>query len=155
MKYEWRKTHSEQWNSNNLLNIRAYLQPGRKWNIGVKWYLNVRKRRNKVLKLKWKKKLFRNNKIIMTFQTVVIIESRSYTSCYVFYTLSLLILVSRSATKVSSTTINIKYNLFVITTWIHLLLKFNINNLFGDDHVVHSNLLINLYFFFSLMGKNN
>ena len=33
-------------------------------------------------------------------------------------------------------------------------LKFNINNLFGDDHVVHSNLLINLYFF-SLMGKDN
>jgi hypothetical protein len=27
-------------------------------------------------------------------------------------------------------------------------LKFNINNLFGDDHVVHSNLLINLYFVF-------
>ena len=26
-------------------------------------------------------------------------------------------------------------------------LKFNINNLFGDDHVVHSNLLINLYIF--------
>jgi hypothetical protein len=155
LKYEWRKTHSEQYNRNNLPNIRAYLQPGRKWNIGVKWYLNVRKRRNKVLKLKWKKKLFRNNKIIMTFQTVVIIESRSYTSCYVFYTLSLLILVSRSVTKVSSTKINIKYNLFVITTWIHLLLKFNINNLFGDDHVVHSNLLINLYFFFSLMGKNN
>jgi hypothetical protein len=39
-------------NSNNLPTIRAYLPPGRKWNIGVKWYLNVRKRRNKVFKLK-------------------------------------------------------------------------------------------------------
>jgi hypothetical protein len=29
------------------------------------------------------------------------------------------------------------------------ILKFNINNLFGDDHVVHSNLLINLYFVFA------
>jgi hypothetical protein len=82
-----------------------------------------------------KKNLFRNNKIVMTFQTEVIIDSRSYT-------LSLVIRVGRSATKVSSTTINIKYNVFVITTWIHLLLKFKINNPFGDDHVVHSNLLI-------------
>jgi hypothetical protein len=36
--------------TNNLPNSRAYLQPGRKRNIGVKWYLNVRKRRKKVLK---------------------------------------------------------------------------------------------------------